>query len=219
MKTRKLLLLLPALLLLGCTGCGICLPYPCPQFASPPPWYYEQCAEKGGHMASDRDPVTCCVGPPYCADENGHQITITPPSPTPTATVTPGQSPTPTSTPSGDLRGLNCTRSGGTWIGGEGWVACDCGDEKVYNMTTYECERCPEGQLVGRGLGPGFCYTPTGKQGMPCDRATECGGGSCVLVNPGAWTGKGECHDLPFGCYVRIDENGNYDPEAMLCVD
>jgi len=208
-------ILAPALLLAGCCGISCIDQGLCPMYAPVPQWYREQCTAKGGHMQADRDPFTCCGSPPYCADENGSHITITQPSPTPTSTPPV----TPTATPSEELRELNCTQSGGTWIGDEGWLECECGREMVYNTTTYECERCPEGQLVGRGLGPAFCYTPTGKQGQPCDRATECGGGSCVLVNPGAWTGKGECHDLPFGCYVRIDENGNYDPTAILCVD
>ncbi len=97
--------------------------------------------------------------------------------------------------------------------------ACECGGNDVYNMTTLDCQPCPEGQLIGRGLGPAFCYTPSGHNGQPCDRSTDCGGGSCVLVNASASVGKGECHDLPFGCFVRIDENGSFDPTAVLCVD
>ena len=205
---KSIVLLLPALLLLGCTGCGICMPAECPMFAPPPPAYYEQCSEKGGHITADKDPITCCVGPPYCADEDGNRISITISLPTPTIQ--------PTTNYSGE-RESRCVESGGTWLGGSDWFACDCGSDMVYNTTTYECERCPEGQLVGKGLGPAFCYTPTGFAGLPCDRKTDCGGGYCFLVNENAAVGKGVCSDLPFGCHQQIDENGEIQP--MLCVD
>ena len=215
---KALLVIIPALLLLGCCGISCIDQKLCPMYIQAPPWYYEQCTAKGGHMQADRDTFTCCLSPPYCADENGNYITITEPTPTPTPvhTVTPTPVPTPTSVPPNEL---DCNGSGGTWNDDESWQLCECGREMIFNGTTARCQRCPPGQVVGRGLGPAFCYTPTGKEGQPCDRSTDCNGGSCMLVNASAATGKGECHDLPFGCYVRIDGNGGFDPESMLCVD
>lgn len=221
---KGLVVLLPALLLLGCCG------YFCTDYAAPQLWYHEQCTAKGGHIQSDMDGLTFCSGPPHCADEGGGWIEIAEPTPiscpadakicpdgTAVGRVPPdcNFAPCPSPTPNDAIREQNCISSGGEWFDGY----CDCGREKILNGTTHECERCPEGQMVGRGLGPAFCYTPTGKQGMPCDRATDCGGGECFLVNASASVGKGECNDLPFGCAVRIDENGEFDPEMVLCVD
>ncbi len=78
---------------------------------------------------------------------------------------------------------------------------------------------CKPGDKIGQGLGPRFCYTPSGFEGKPCDKATDCGTGGCVLVDSNKTTGKGICRDLPFGCNVWIDENGKFDENAVLCVD
>ena len=78
---------------------------------------------------------------------------------------------------------------------------------------------CKPGDKIGGGLGPGFCYTPSSFAGKPCDKATDCGTGECVLADPNRTTGKGICQDLPFGCNVWIDENGKFDESAVLCVD
>ena len=205
-----LVLVAVAAVLFGCTGCGVCLPFvECPMYAMPPDWYYSQCDAQGGSVVSDQDPLTCCYGPPYCVGENGEEIILVQPTPPP---------PTPPSTPSGN-EDLKCENSGGDWISVEGYSFCDCGYELVYNSTSSECEECPPGQLVGRGIGPGFCYTPTGKQGDACDSELDCEGGYCILVDENAATGKGVCSDLPFGCHVFIDKNGDFDTEAILCVD
>ncbi len=63
------------------------------------------------------------------------------------------------------------------------------------------------------------CYKPSGFEGQPCDKSTDCGTGGCRLVNPNVTTGKGVCTDLRFGCNVWIDEEGNFDPKEVLCVD
>ena len=200
---RFLLLLVPAILLFGCVITG------CPLYSLPPPEYMEQCEAKGGHIQSNVDWLTLCAGPPFCADANGNWIEITAPSPTPMP------SRTPTATPiSDELRGARCISSGGTWDFG----FCEC-EGRAYDYDSGECYDCPEGQLVGRGLGYPFCFTPSGKAGEPCDRETECNGGYCILEDASLSSGKGYCADLPFGCHVFIDENGEFDPEMMLCVD
>ena len=152
------------------------------------------------------------------------------PTPMPTATPTQTATPTPTATPSPSVtptpittqtpNEFNCTNSGGTWLGPGRPVQCDCGESLVYNQTSTLCEQCPEGEVIRRAPFSGtFCLKPSGFEGMPCDRQTDCRTGYCFLVDASAATGKGICSDLPFGCNVFIDENGSFDPEMVLCVD
>ncbi len=79
---------------------------------------------------------------------------------------------------------------------------------------------CKPGTKLGRGgFGQRFCYIPSGFEEQPCDKKTDCGTGECFLVDPNKTIGKGICRDLPYGCNVRIDENGNFDEKEVLCVD
>ena len=212
MGLKALLLVIPAMLLLGCCGLSCIDQKLCPMYIQAPPWYYEQCQAKGGHMQADSDPFTCCSSPPYCAAEDGSHITITPPSPTPTPIITP--TPTPSE---GELQ-RKCNQSNGTWVGNEWPYQCTCGNSSIYNRTSGFCERCAPGERAITGpFGENFCLMPSGHEGEPCDRESDCGTGNCALVNGAAVTGRGICRDLMFGCNSWIDNEGNAGPE--LCVD
>ncbi len=79
---------------------------------------------------------------------------------------------------------------------------------------------CKPGDKSGQGMGPKFCYTPTGFAGKPCDRPKDCGtGGYCALADKRKEKEKGICLDTPIGCYIWIDENGNYDLNDETCSD
>lgn len=64
-----------------------------------------------------------------------------------------------------------------------------------------------------------FCYTPSGFAGLPCDKKTDCGTGSCSLEDPTKTTEKGTCRDSELGCYIWIDENGEFDEANVVCKD
>lgn len=77
---------------------------------------------------------------------------------------------------------------------------------------------CRPGMKFVQGpFGEKFCYTPSGFEGQPCDRQTDCGTGGCILVDENRTTGKGICKDVAFGCIQTIDEDGNIGP--MICID
>ncbi|MFH0819682.1 MAG: hypothetical protein V1892_01480 [bacterium] len=78
---------------------------------------------------------------------------------------------------------------------------------------------CRVGYKIGQGMGLRFCYKPTGFDGRPCDRKTDCGGGECFLVDQNRLTGRGICNDLPYGCHTRINEKGNFNAGEILCID
>ena len=79
---------------------------------------------------------------------------------------------------------------------------------------------CKPGDKIVQGLGPHFCYTPSGFAGNPCDKATDCGtAAGCVLVDKNKTIGKGICRDMWLGCNIWIDENGKFDESGVLCAD
>ena len=66
------------------------------------------------------------------------------------------------------------------------------------------------------------CYRPSGTEGRPCNKSTDCPTKKCVLVNWGKGEYKGECRDSAIGCYTWIDEDGEYGHDgtvAMECAD
>lgn len=93
------LAVLSSLMLSGCLGTDFCLGLGysnCPMYVSPPPWMNTACTNAGGHWTSSGPEfVSCCRGPPYCADENGSRIDLSQfqPTPTPVTTATPATTP------------------------------------------------------------------------------------------------------------------------------
>jgi len=69
---------------------------------------------------------------------------------------------------------------------------------------------CKPGREISRnGRGGHFCYTPSGRAGQVCNNKTDCGTGSCVLINSQT-DYKGQCADGGiYDCAVTIDEVGN----------
>ncbi|VVC72257.1 Uncharacterised protein [uncultured archaeon] len=116
-----------------------------------------------------------------------------------------------------------CASSGGVWTVDGDLGSCDCGRSALYNFSTGYCAACPQGEIVYRSPHApplnysGVCYMPTGRDGAPCDRRGDCFGGTCVLVNENAGSGKGVCRDHAIGCLVMIGENGDASP--MICID
>jgi hypothetical protein len=79
---------------------------------------------------------------------------------------------------------------------------------------------CKPGEKIRENSrGDHFCYTPSGFAGLPCDKKTDCGTGSCSLEDPTKTTGKGTCRDSNLGCYIWIDENGEFDESNEVCLD
>ncbi|OGY87644.1 MAG: hypothetical protein A2233_01695 [Candidatus Kerfeldbacteria bacterium RIFOXYA2_FULL_38_24] len=66
-------------------------------------------------------------------------------------------------------------------------------------------------------FGEKFCYTPSGYEGKPCDKASDCGSGRCILVDENKTIGKGVCQDITYGCVRFADDNGSFD--SMICLD
>jgi hypothetical protein len=108
---------------------------------------------------------------------------------------------------------------GGLWEGEENWGSCSC-PGGFFNQSSKACQACAQGQVSYTDpFGRQHCYTPSGHQGEPCDRQTDCGTGHCALVNESAASGKGVCRDVMLGCNVWIDGNGSFDTDAVLCID
>lgn len=63
-----------------------------------------------------------------------------------------------------------------------------------------------------------YCYKPSGYEGQFCDKQTDCGTASCILVDENKTTGKGVCKDKTFSeCGYFLDKNGN--KERTMCAD
>jgi hypothetical protein len=85
---------------------------------------------------------------------------------------------------------------------------------------------CKPGDKIVQGnkfSGTDYCYTPSGFEGRPCNKASDCGNNpisECFLSDKNAIINKGICKDaIRGGCYVLIDENGNFDEEYPICYD
>ncbi|MBN1618843.1 hypothetical protein JW887_05920 [Candidatus Dojkabacteria bacterium] len=63
-----------------------------------------------------------------------------------------------------------------------------------------------------------ICYIPSGKDGQKCKTEKDCNGGGCRLVDSDSEY-PGVCKDQQFGCFVWIDENGDYDANQVVCID
>jgi len=74
---------------------------------------------------------------------------------------------------------------------------------------------CKPGMELGTMPAGSFCYKPSGYDGKPCNRQTDCGTVSCVLVD--RYSLKGKCEDIVFGCHQLIDKDGNL--ESLVCID
>lgn len=101
-----------------------------------------------------------------------------------------------------------------------------------YSNHSESLELCKPGDKIGYNMGGQFCYTPSGFQGKSCDKSTDCGtAAGCVFITEFLREhftdsskiklagSKGYCKDLPYGCYVWIDKDGNYNEKEDLCVD
>lgn len=70
---------------------------------------------------------------------------------------------------------------------------------------------------------PDYCYKPSGWEGKYCDKKSDCGSNplsECVLNNKDAINNKGVCKDMvKQGCYVLIDEDGNFGEKTTVCYD
>jgi len=62
-----------------------------------------------------------------------------------------------------------------------------------------------------------FCYTPSGYGGQPCNKQTDCGTASCVLIDENKIDDGGICIDIVRGCSIQIDKLGELG--SMICVD
>lgn len=98
----------------------------------------------------------------------------------------------------------------------------------------YGLNLCKPGDKLGYsniGYHP-FCYTPSGFQGKPCNKSTDCrNAAGCALTTKLQWElatektkimlagSKGHCEDLIYGCNTWIDKEGNYNEKDEICVD
>ena len=79
---------------------------------------------------------------------------------------------------------------------------------------------CKPGEKIGYYtiINKKYCYKPSGYEGQFCDKQTDCGTASCVLINENKTTGKGVCKDKTFSeCGYLLNKNG--DKEKTMCFD
>lgn len=79
---------------------------------------------------------------------------------------------------------------------------------------------CKPGEKIGyyHIINSKYCYKPSGYDGQLCDKQTDCGTASCVLIDENKTTEKGVCKDKAFSeCGYLLDKDGN--KEKTLCAD
>jgi hypothetical protein len=68
-----------------------------------------------------------------------------------------------------------------------------------------------------------YCYTPSGFEGRPCNKESDCGNNpisECFLYDKNTIINKGMCKDAVMqGCYFLINENGEFNEEYPVCYD
>ena len=87
-------------------------------------------------------------------------------------------------------------------------VALAIGGTIFYLRGTNRLVLCPEGQLKAETKeGNPFCYTPSGKDGEPCQNAEACGTAGCKVEDESK-PDQGVCRDLRLDCGTWLSKDG-----------